>query len=385
MTAPTPPPPPASPAVSSAASLATSPAAPPGPALRSSSFSRYDLRARLETGELTRLRRDTYLRLPADAEHWQTALATWEALIARIREDEVDGVVALESAALLHGAATLGPPTRVDLIIGWNASGLHRRPTRREPDRESTWAMSRRDRRRVLSARTIVRHRLPLTDDDVVVIGGLRVTSLERTIEDCARFLEPDRALAVVDSLLAIATSAGPRPWDRRRQIDARAEAVRAVLLERLETRRGERGVRRARAVIGAASPWSQSPWESEARRLCLVNGIVGMIPQLPMRTAIGEFYADLGWWIVRLVLEIDGLIKYLEDADAVLAAQCWRQAAMEGAGIHVERTTPAEVADGEAFLARLRRILPLTLCEEKPVAALRTRSESRRQQGAQW
>ena len=109
MTAPTPPPPPASPVVSSAASLATSPAAPPGPALRSSSFSRYDLRARLETGELTRLRRDTYLRLPADAEHWQTALATWEALIARIREDEVDGVVALESAALLHGAAA-GPP-----------------------------------------------------------------------------------------------------------------------------------------------------------------------------------------------------------------------------------------------------------------------------------
>ena len=210
------------------------------------------------------------------------------------------------------------------------------------------------------------------------------MTSLERTIEDCARFLEPDRALAVVDSLLAIATSAGPRPWDRRRQIDARAEAVRAVLLERLETRRGERGVRRARAVVMAATPWSQSVWETEARRLCLIGGIAPPEPQMPVRTAAGTFYADLGWWIVRLVLEIDGLIKYLEDADAVLAAQCWRQAAMEGAGIHVERTTPAEVADGEAFLARLRRILPPTLCEEKPVAALRTRSESRRRQGAQ-
>ena len=134
-----------------------------------------------------------------------------------------------------------------------------------------------------------------------------------------------------------------------------------------------------------AATPWSQSVWETEARRLCLIGGIAPPEPQMPVRTAAGTFYADLGWWIVRLVLEIDGLIKYLEDADAVLAAQCWRQAAMEGAGIHVERTTPAEVADGEAFLARLRRILPLTLCEEKPVAALRTRSESRRQQGAQW
>ena len=376
MTAPTPPPPPASPAVSSAASLATSPAAPPGPALRSSSFSRYDLRARLETGELTRLRRDTYLRLPADAEHWQTALATWEALIARIREDEVDGVVALESAALLHGAATLGPPTRVDLIIGWNASGLHRRPTRREPDRESTWAMSRRDRRRVLSARTIVRHRLPLTDDDVVVIGGLRVTSLERTIEDCARFLEPDRALAVVDSLLAIATSAGPRPWDRRRQIDARAEAVRAVLLERLETRRGERGVRRARAVIGAASPWSQSPWESEARRLCLVNGIIGMVPQLPMRTAIGEFYADLGWPGVRLDLEVDGDIKYREDLEATLAAQARRQEALEAAGFVVIRFTPAQLRDSAGAVSRLRGYLAPDLCAGRVEAALRNRAE---------
>ena len=85
--------------------------------------------------------------------------------------------------------------------------------------------------------------------DGVVDLGGLRVTSLERTAEDCARFLPPDRALTVVDSLFAIAAGAGERPWDRREEINARAARFRQALLTRLDARPRERGVRRARAV----------------------------------------------------------------------------------------------------------------------------------------
>lgn len=344
-----------------------------------------EVESHLATGELRRLRRSTYIPADPDVPDFTTHRTTRETLLRAVRNERLDGVVALETAALLHKGRTLYEPATVHLVVSWNAAGLKRGSRRRPPNRPTSRELGPRDHRRALGTRPFVRHRYDLADSDVVDLDGLRVTSLERTAEDCARFLPPDRALAVVDSLFAIAAGAGERPWDRRDEINARAARFRQALLTRLDARPRERGVRRARAVVMAATPWSQSVWETEARRLCLIGGIAPPEPQMPVRTAAGTFYADLGWWIVRLVLEIDGLIKYLEDADAVLAAQCWRQAAMEGAGIHVERTTPAEVADGEAFLARLRRILPLTLCEEKPVAALRTRSESRRQQGAQW
>ena len=218
----------------------------------------------------------------------------------------------------------------------------------------------------------------------VVELDGLRVTSLERTAEDCARFLPPDRGLAVVDSLFAIAAGAGDRPWNRRHEIDAGAAEFREALLERLDARPRERGVRRARAVVMAATPWSQSVWETEARRLCLIDGIAAPQPQMPVRTEAGVFYADLGWRAAMLAYEIDGEIKYLQDADAALSAQYRRETAIEAAGVHVERATPADVADGEGFLTGLRGVLPQSLCEENPVTALRTPFEIRRQ-GASW
>ena len=333
----------------------------------------------LAIGELRRVRRSTYIPAAPDAPDFTSRRATREILLRAVRNERLDGVVALETAALLHKGRTLYEPATVHLIVDWNAAGLKRGSRKRPPNRPTSRELGPRDHRRALSSRPVIRHRYDLAGSDVVDLDGLRVTSLERTAEDCARFLPPDRALAVVDSLFAIAAGAGERPWDRREEINARAARFRQELLARLDARPRERGVRRARAVIMVATPWSQSVWETEARRLCLIGGIAPPDPQMPVRTAVGTFYADLGWWIVRLVLEIDGLIKYLEDVEAVLAAQHWRQSAMEDAGIHVERSTPAEIADGEAFLARLRQILPPTLCEEKPVAALRTPSESRR------
>ena len=132
--------------------------------------------------------------------------------------------------------------------------------------------------------------------------------------------------------------------------------------------------MRRARAVVMAATPWSQSVWETEARRLCLIDGIAAPQPQMPVRTEAGVFYADLGWRAAMLAYEIDGEIKYLQDADAALSAQYRRETAIEAAGVHVERATPADVADGEGFLTGLRGVLPQSLCEENPVTALRPR-----------
>ena len=55
-----------------------------------------------------------------------------------------------------------------------------------------------------------------------------------------------------------------------------------------------------------AATPWSQSVWETEARRLCLIDGIAAPQPQMLVRTEAGVFYADLGWRAAMLAYEID-------------------------------------------------------------------------------
>lgn len=338
-----------------------------------------EIEHRLATGELRRVRRSTYVPAAPDAPVFSTRRDIREVLLRAVRRERLDGVIALETAALLHGGRALHEPAAVHLVVSWNAAGLKRGSRRRPANRPTSRELGPRDHRRALGTRPFVRHRYELSESDVVELDGLRVTSLERTAEDCARFLPPDRGLAVVDSLFAIAAGAGDRPWNRRHESDAGAAEFREALLERLDARPRERGVRRARAVVMAATPWSQSVWETEARRLCLIGGITTPQPQMPVLTGIGTFYADLGWRVLMLVYEIDGEIKYLEDGDAVLAAQYRRQAAMEDAGAHVERATPAQVADGEAFLDRLRRVLPPTLCEERPIAALRTPSEIRR------
>lgn len=343
-----------------------------------------EIESRLATGEIRRVRRSTYIPASPDAPDFTTHRTIREVLLRVVRTERLDGVVALETAALLHGGRALYEPAAVHLIVGWNAAGLRRASRRRPPNRPASRALGPRDRRRALGARPFIRHRYELAGSDIVELDGLRVTSLERTAEDCARFLPPNRALAVVDSLFAIAAGAGDRPWDHRPEIDAEAARFRRALIKRLDARPHERGVRRARAVVMAATPWSQSVWETEARRLCLIGGIAAPQPQMPVRTEAGVFYADLGWRAAMLAYEIDGEIKYLQDADAALSAQYRRETVIEAAGVHVERATPADVADGEGFLTGLRGVLPQSLCEENPVTALRTPFEIRRQD-ASW
>ncbi|MDU0347524.1 hypothetical protein [Actinomyces sp. MRS3W] len=311
------------------------------------------------------------------------------ALLETVRTDELTGVIVLESAVVLHGAATWRVPRSLHLAVPYHVSGLRRPATRRDPSRPPGRDLGPLDRRRALSARPLRRHRFEIPDDDVVIIGGLRVTGIERTLEDCARFLEPDAALVAVDSLLAVAAGALPpttaagsghdavgRPWDRAVEINRKANALRRRVLARLDGRRGERGVRRARAVIEAATPWSQSPYETELRRICLVNGMTSPVPQMPLRTEVTTFYADLGWWDLRRAAEVDGLVKLRHDADAVLAQRAARDEVFADRGFEIAHFSPDDVRDTDRALEKLHDLLPRTACEGRPVIGLRTKRE---------
>ncbi len=347
------------------------------------------------SGRLTQIQRDTYVHVAHDAAVWEQQAATHNAMLEAFRVDALKGVVVLESAVLLHGGATWRTPQSLHLAVPYRPTGLRRPPTRHDPTRPPSRDLHPLDRRRALASRPITRHRFPIPEDDIIVVGGLRVTRIERTIEDCARFLEPDAAMVAVDSLFAVVTGAMPlnssgrqgadvvdRPWDRADEINREANALRARVMARLDGRRRERGVRRARAVIEAASPWSQSPYETELRRICLANGIIAPTPQMPLHTGATTFYADLGWREVRRAAEVDGMIKLANGVDAVLARRAARDEAFAECGFEVAHFSPEEVRDTDGALSMLHMLLPRTACEERPISGLRTKRELRRLAG---
>ena len=352
------------------------PSHPQHPWIRGTDLTPAELRAALDSGRIVRVRRNLYLPRPDGIEARAFVSEAHRALLDQLRSESINGVVCLESAAVLHGATPLTPHRTVHLVVGWNAGGMKLG----EADQPPFDAPGRVDRRRRLAQRAVARHRYPVPQADIVEIRGMRVTSLERTMEDCARFLEPDRGLAVVDSLIAVAVGAcaSARPWDRREQIDGLAAATRELVLERLDGRRRERGLRRARAILAAATPWSQSPWESEARRQCLVGGIGAMAPQLPVDAMGVRFYADLGWLTARHILEVDDTMKYRMNSETILQQQGGREDAIRDVGFSISRVAPDELRAPGVLAEHLREALPQSVCETRPVTVLRTRREKR-------
>ncbi|MFD1506024.1 hypothetical protein FE374_18505 [Georgenia yuyongxinii] len=165
------------------------------------------------------------------------------------------------------------------------------------------------------------RHSVPLSGADVTTISGLPVTTLERTIEDCALTLHPRDGLVVADSGLRILTR--PDRWHRPDSL-RRIREVRQQLQIRLVRRRGHRGIRTARAVLAHADPFAESAPESVLRWIALSRGLPMPVAQLRVETSRGVFFSDLGWILRELdgagsVLrsitfhaEFDGRVKYL-------------------------------------------------------------------------
>lgn len=108
--------------------------------------------------------------------------------------------------------------------------------------------------------RTGVRvHRSALPAEDVVERGGLRITSVDRTLADLLLSGPRDEALVAVDSALARRTVTVGEQRVRRVPL-TRLDAVAAALGQR------SRGAARARVWLTLADPASGSPAETVAR-----------------------------------------------------------------------------------------------------------------------
>ncbi len=275
---------------------------------------------RARRGELVRLRRGRYVApvrtgsgVAVQREHRVLALVAAMAQTLR-----TDYCFSHETAALVHGLSIYRLAEEVHVSQSWKPK------VRRERDAQ------------------VRRHPVDVPPRDRTVSPtGLPVTTLERTMVDCARWLPGARALVVADSAL-------------------RAGADRAVVDAVLDDAAGRPGVRQARYIADIADARAESPGESLVR--WFVREADLDLPDLGIEvpTWRGTAWVDLGWPDLRVGIEFDGSVKYsggeYGDPRARLLAEKRRHDALTEAGWVIVRVTWDDLADPDRLIDRLRR-----------------------------
>lgn len=225
------------------------------------------LGVKLDSSSWARVRKGIYVDRTAYA-----ALAPWERYAVRVHgylRLHPDAVLCLESAAVVHGIPGFGEPKDIHVY---------------DPDLDKTW-----------------RHADAITHTsgdvrEVVVIGGVHVTSLRDTIVDLARVAQPAHALAMTDA--AISPVQG-------------GEIVLGDLFDRGLAQQNQRGRARMRWVWENADARAESPAESISRAVMLWSGFERPDLQHVFRYEGCADRSDFYFPSCRAVGEADGWGKY--------------------------------------------------------------------------
>ncbi|MCM0618425.1 hypothetical protein EU811_05995 [Arthrobacter sp. TS-15] len=211
------------------------------------------LTAGVRSGKLLRLRRGAYVRTV----DWRRR-KPWEREILRIQAHacSTSGQATYShlSAARLHGC------------LDWEGGPQVHVTTPFSPAQASSGA-------------DVVAHGGPLNPEEITEVpapwgGRVRVTSLERTVIDCARTLAFEAAVVIADQAL-------------RRGADP------GILQHFPDSGRITRGARRLRQVLAAMDKRSESVGETRTRLLLHKLGIQEPVLQLEVETPIGTFRAE--------------------------------------------------------------------------------------------
>ena len=266
-------------------------------------------------GDLVRVMRGHYLDSPLDAEELHLARAAACA----------GQVLALESAALVHGLPLDRLPTLVQVV----------RPGHGRSQVRGT--------RLITSA--------PLPDRHVVDLDGLRLTTRARTVVDLARLRGLMTGLVAWESARWQA-----RTSNALADFDAAASDALDVLARR-------RGIATARQAMSLASAWSQSPMETRSLMTMRTLGLPEPVQQYRVTDWSGATlgYADFAWPELGVLGEYDGQDKYGilsrpgESPLAVVRREKRRQEGMEALGWVFARWGHEEVRRPPALRARVQ------------------------------
>lgn len=139
-----------------------------------------------------------------------------------------------------------------------------------------------------------------LTDDDTVVVGGVRVTSPLRTAFDLGRRKDLTECVVALDAM----THAGLVGLDE--------------LAAYAESHRRWRGVPNLRTAVGLAEPKTESPMESRLRMVIVLGDLPRPQVQIEVRES-GLLVArlDMGYEELQIGIEYDGRDFHAGDARA--------------------------------------------------------------------
>ena len=237
----------------------------------------------IEAGTIRRVRRGWYVPTDAWTSLWPEGRHLLEVLaVSKNARGEL--TFSHASAAVVHGLPLYRlVPTRVHAVTGTH---------------------------RCHSSMGVARHERPLTTEEIALVGGLHVTSLDRTAFDLAGALPIEAAVSAVDAALRAVLVTG-HDYDT-----GRVAEWRDAMADRLAAQRGSRGVRQARAVIAFADGRAQLPGESVSRLQLQRLGI--RVTDLQVRVPAphrGAHYPDFELGDVGAFGEFDGEEKYLDAA----------------------------------------------------------------------
>lgn len=148
----------------------------------------------------------------------------------------------------------------------------------------------------------VASHARTVPPEDVVLVHGIPVTSLERTWADLASLLPP----RMIDPLVVAGDAAVKRPWSPEGRQEPRTTVVR--LRAALDRAGRFKGVRAAREALELIRVGADSPRETDMRLAIVHAGLpepelqLVLDPSLPVSPD-----ADMGYRRWRLVLHYDG------------------------------------------------------------------------------
>jgi hypothetical protein len=187
-------------------------------------------------------------------------------------------------------------------------------------------------------------------------VGGIRCTTVERTLFDVARTGSTEVALVCADAA-ASAAGGGPRAFDERAAsevIDPLRARSRAL---------GVRGIRYARLVCDLVDGRAELPLESVVRLQLARLGFPRPTLQLPIDAPNGgQYWADIHLPDLGLLIECDGRGKYLDPSvrgdvgiEAALMAEKEREDWIRGVtGMRVIRVGMRDARSPHALATRL-------------------------------
>lgn len=282
------------------------------------------VRERLESGALLRLTAE----VAVPCSYFQE-LSPWgkaEAQAAAVGLTADKAVVSGMAAGRLWGLKLLGVEKTVDLHL----PGSARPPARR------LWIAGTTYRSAALPA------------DQVTTKGGIRVTTLLRTLSDISRRETQMETVAAIDSARMTWSAFTP-----------------VKIHERLRTMGAFPGIRAFREAIGLSRPDIGSPWETKARLLLqrcgdpAITSIETQVRFLDSDTG-ATYFVDIlinGW----LILEVDGRAKYLgvygEDPGVVIRGEREREKALQNLGpvvLRVGKEHMEERGDGHCVMVQM-------------------------------